>query len=196
MAGRIVWKMSDSRKEGQLYGWNEGMKAAAAQPEPLPRNEQKMPKYMTVKDRAEEAETLVAALAIVRTAELELDGKIPILPPQFARYLIAPAARLLVVPSTENSGNDRHTVANAMRISRCDALVVCISRPSVGSLKVILDIGVCGLSTVWHHEYRPCLLDGTLHFVPDHDASGPIFKLTQTGLTSSLDFKLVTSNEH
>ena len=172
------------------------MKAAAAQLEPLPRNEQKMPKYMTAKDRAEEAETLMAALAIVRTAELELDGKIPILPPQFARYLIAPDARLLVVPSTVNSGNDRNSVADAMRISRCDALIVCISRPSVGSLKIILDIGICGLSTVWHHEYRPCLLDGNLHFVPDHDASGPTFRLTPQGLTSSLDFHVATSNGH
>ncbi|HJS12191.1 hypothetical protein [Sphingopyxis sp.] len=155
-----------------------------------------MKKYMTAKDRIEEAETLMAALAIVRTAELELDSKLPVLPPEFARYLIAPDAFLLIVPSTVTNGNDRSTVSNAMGLSRCDALIVRVSRPSIGAKKIILDIGIDGLTPVWYHEYRPCSLDGALHFVPDHDPGKPIFRLTPKGLTSSVDFDALQPDEH
>jgi len=155
-----------------------------------------MSKYMTAKDRIEEAETLAAALAIVRTGSLELDGKIPILPPQFARYLVAANAFLLVVPSTETNGSDRHRVENAMCLSRCDALIVRISRPSIGPKKVICDVGIDGLTPVWYHEYRPCSLDGVLHFVPEHDPGGPIFRLTQKGLKASVDFDGLQPDEH
>lgn len=155
-----------------------------------------MKKYMTAKDRLEEAETLMAALAIVRTAGLELDGKLPVLPPEFARYLSAPDSFLLVVPSTATYHDDRPRVANAMRISRCDAVIVRISRSSIGSKKVILDIGVDGLVPVWYNEYRPCSLDGVLHFVPDHEPGGPIFRLTQKGLMSSVDFDVLQPDEH
>lgn len=172
------------------------MKAAVAQPKPLPRNGQTMPKYMTAKDRLEEAETLMAALAIVRTAGLALDGKLPVLPPEFARYLIAPNAFLLVVPSTVTNGYDRSRVANAMRLSRCNALIVRISRPSIGPKRILVDVGIDGLTPAWHQEYRPCSLDGVLHFVPDHDPGGPIFRLTQKGLTSSVDFDVLQFDEH
>lgn len=155
-----------------------------------------MKKYMTAKDRLEEAETLMAALAIVRIGGLELDAKLPILPPEFARYLIAPDAFLLVVPSTATNGYDRSKVANAMCLSRCDALIVRISRPSIGAKKMILDVGIDGLTPIWYREYRPCLLDGSIHFVPDHDPGGPIFRLTQKGLTSSVDFDVLQPDEH
>ncbi|MEI4509209.1 hypothetical protein WBQ88_15775 [Sphingopyxis sp. CCNWLW253] len=155
-----------------------------------------MKKYMTAKDRLEEAETLMAALAIVRTAGLELDGKLPVLPPEFARYLIAPDAFLLVVPSTASNGTDRPRVANAMCLSKCDALIVRISRPCDGAKKIILDIGVDGLVPTWHREYRPCLLDGFIHFMPGHDPGGPIFRLTPKGLTSSVDFDVLQPDEH
>ncbi|KTE17795.1 hypothetical protein [Sphingopyxis sp. H115] len=150
-----------------------------------------MKKYMTAKDRLEEAETLMAALAIVRSAGLELDGKLPVLPPEFVRYLSAPDSFLLVVPSTAAYQDDRPRAANAMRIARCDAVIVRISRPSIGPKKVVIDIGIDGLVPVWHNEYRPCSLDGVLHFVPDHDPGGPIFRLTQKGLISSVDFDVL-----
>lgn len=155
-----------------------------------------MKNHMTAKDRLEEAETLMAALAIVRTAELELGGKLPVPPPEFARYLIAPNSFMIVVPSTGTYQDDRPRVANAMRISRCDAVIVRISRPSIGPKKVILDIGVDGLVPVWYPEYRPCLLDGVLHFVPDHEPGGPIFRLTQKGLMSSVDFDVLQPDEY
>ena len=155
-----------------------------------------MPKYMTAKDRAEQAETLIAALGIIRITSLELDGKIPILPPEFARYLISPDASLLVVPSTVTNGTDRSRVANAMCLSRCDALIIRISRPSTGPKKVVVDVGIDGLVPTWYCEYRPCSLDGVLHFLPDHEPGGPIFKLTQKGLTASVDFDVVQPDEH
>lgn len=155
-----------------------------------------MKKYMTAKDRIEEAETLMAALAIVRTAGLELDGKLPVLPPEFARYLIAPSSFMLVVPSTATCQNDRPRITNAMRISRCDALIVQIARPSIGPKRVVVDIGVDGLVPVWYPEYRPCSLDGVLHFVSDDEPGRPIFKLTQKGLTSSVDFDVLQPDEH
>lgn len=155
-----------------------------------------MIKYMTAKDRLEEAETLMAALAIVRTAGLELDGKLPVLPPEFARYIIAPNSFMLVVPSTATYQDDRPRVTNAMRISRCDALIVQIARPRIGPRKVVVDIGVDGLVPVWYPEYRPCLLDGVLHFVPDQEPGGPIFRLTQKGLMSSVDFDVLQPDEY
>ncbi len=155
-----------------------------------------MKKYMTAKERVEEAETLMAALAIVRTAGLELDGKLPVLPPEFARYLIAPNSSTLVVPSTATRQDDRHRVANAMRISRCDAVIVQIARPSISSKKVIVDIGIDGLIPVWYNEYRPCSLDGVVHFVSDHDPGRPIFRLTKKGLTSSVDFDVLQPDEY
>jgi len=154
-----------------------------------------MKKYMTPQDRLEEAETLTAALAIVRTAGLELDGNVPILPPEFVRYLIAPDAYLLVVPSTTGDRDDRPKVATAMRMSRSDAVIVRISRPRIGPKRVILDIGIDGPTAVWYNEYRPCSLDGVLHFVPDHEPDKPIFRLTPKGLTASVDLDMVQPDE-
>lgn len=155
-----------------------------------------MKKYMTAKDRLEEAETLMAALAIVRTAGLGLDGKLPVLPPEFARYLSAPDSFMLIVPSTATHQDDRPRVANAMRKSRCDAVIVRISRPRIGPKKVVVDIGIDGLTPVWYNEYRPCSLDGVMHFVPDYEQGGPIFRLTQKGLMSSVDFDVLQPDEH
>lgn len=59
-----------------------------------------------------------------------------------------------------------------MRISRCDAVIVRISRPSIGPKKAVVDIGIDGLVPVWYNEYRPCSLDGVLHFVPEYDPGG------------------------
>lgn len=160
------------------------------------RNGFTMKKYITAQDRIGETETLMAALAIVRTAGLELDGKLPILPPEFARYLIAPDSFMLVVPSAATGQVDRPAVANAMRLSRCDALIVQIARPSIGPKKVVVDVGIDGLVPVWYSEYRPCSLDGALHFVPDHDPGQPVFKLTKKGLTSSVDFDVLQLDEH
>lgn len=144
-----------------------------------------MSKYKTDADRAEEAETLMATLAIVRLAELELDGKLAVLPPEFASFLIAPHADLLLVPSTTTNGSDRSKVTAAMRLTRCNALIVRISRLAGGAQKVLMDVGLDGRECVWHQEYRACLLDGVLHCAPDHDASGPIFRLTSKGLVAS-----------
>lgn len=147
-----------------------------------------MPKYPNAIDRAEEMETLRAALAIVRTAELDLDEKVPILPTKRAHYLIAADADLLIVPAKSATAGDRHAVEDIMCLSRCDALTVHVARPGTGENRVVVDIGIHGLVPVWHREYRPCLIEGVLHFVPDQDASGPTFKLTRHGLKRAVDF--------
>lgn len=155
-----------------------------------------MPKYMTAADRVEEAETLMAALAIVRIAGLELDRMLPILPPEFSRFLIAPSAYLLIVPSTMATESERLKVENAMCMLRSDALIVSILRPSIGPKNMTLAIGIHGRVPIWHWEYRPCMLAGSLHFVPDLDPSGPIFKLTKKGLLSSGNFEVLQCDQH
>ena len=147
-----------------------------------------MSKYPTAIDRAEEMETLRAALAIIRIAELELDEKPPILPSKCAHYLIAADADLLIVPAKPSAVGDHHAVEDIMGLSRCDALMVYVARPGPGENRGVVDIGLNGLVPVWHREYRPCLIDRLLHFVPDQDASGPAFKLTKRGLKQAADF--------
>src|SRR3546814_16264940 len=127
-------------------------------------------------------ETLRAALAIVRIAELELDEKAPILPVKCSHYLIAADADLLIVPANASAVGNHHAVENIMCLSRCDALMVYVARPGTGKNRVVVDIGIHGLVPVWPREYRPCLIDRVLNFVPDHDASGPAFQLTTRGL--------------
>lgn len=147
-----------------------------------------MSKYPNAIERAEEMETLRAALAIIRTAGIELDEKVPILPAKCAHYLIAADADLLIVPAKPSAAGDHHAVEDIMGLSRCDALMVYVARPGTGKNRVVVDIGVHGLVPVWHREYRPCLIEGVLHLVPDQDASGPAFKLTRHGLKQAVDF--------
>lgn len=147
-----------------------------------------MSKYPTVIDRAEEMETLRTALAIVRTAEIELDEKPPILPAKCSHYLIAANADLLIVPAHASTANNYHAVEDIMGLSRCDALMVYVARPGTGKNRAVVDIGIHGLVPVWHLEYRLCLIDRVLHFVPDQDASKPAFKLTRRGLKQAVDF--------
>ena len=147
-----------------------------------------MPKYPNAIDRAEEMETLRAALAIVRNAGIELDEKVPILSAKCANYLIAADADLLIVPAKPSAVGDHHAVEDIMGLSRCDALMVYVARTGVAANRVIVDIGIHGLVPVWFREYRPRLIEGVLHFVPDHDASGPAFKLTRHGLKQAADF--------
>lgn len=147
-----------------------------------------MPKYPNAIERAEEMETLRAALAIIRTSRLELDEKAPILPVKCSHYLIAADADLLIVPANASAVGNHHAVENIMCLSRCDALMVYVARPGTGKNRVVVDIGIHGLVPVWHREYRPCLIDRVLHFVPDQDASGPAFKLTKRGLKQAADF--------
>ena len=146
-----------------------------------------MSKYPNAIERAEEMETLRAALAIVRTAGIELDEKPPILPTKCAHYLIAADADLLIVPTKSATAGDYHA-EDIMCLSRCDALMVYVARPETGKNRAVVDIGVHGLVPVWHRVYRPCLIEGVLHFVPDQDANGPIFKLTRHGLKQAVDF--------
>ncbi|HET6526119.1 hypothetical protein [Sphingopyxis sp.] len=167
--------------------WSEEKKAAAVQPA-LPMNGSYMPKYPNAIDRAEEMETLRAALAIVRTAGLELDEKVPILPVKCAHYLIAADADLLIVPASASTAKYYQAVEDIMGLSRCDALMVYVARPGTGSNRVVVNIGIHGFVPLWHREYRPCLIEGVLHFVPDQDASKPAFKLTRRGLTQAADF--------
>ena len=147
-----------------------------------------MPKYPNSIERAEEMETLRAALAIIQMAELELDEKPPILPAKCAHYLIAADADLLIVPTKSSTAGGHHAVEDIMCLSRCDALMVHVARPGTGANRVVVDIGIHGLVPVWHCEYRPCLIGGVLHFVPDQDASKPAFKLTRRGLKRAVDF--------
>src|SRR3546814_3890307 len=104
-------------------------------------------------------ETLRAALAIVRIAELELDEKAPILPVKCSHYLIAADADLLIVPANASAVGNHHAVENIMCLSRCDALMVYVARPGTGKNRVVVDIGIHGLVPVWHREYRPCRID-------------------------------------
>lgn len=147
-----------------------------------------MPKYPNVIDRAEEMEPLRAALAIIRTAGIELDEKVPILPAKCAHYLIAADADLLIVPAKPSAIGNHHAVEDIMCLSRCDALMVYVARSGTGANRVVVDIGIHGLVPVWHCEYRPGLIEGVLHFVPDQDASKPAFKLTRRGLKRAVDF--------
>ena len=147
-----------------------------------------MKKYMTDKDRADEAETVRLALMIAHIAGLELDTKVPILPPEFARYLIAPESYVIIVPATVGINADRRKVENVMCMSQCDAIIVNIVPQAAGLRKIMFDIGIDGLTPVWHSEYCSRVVDGGLFFVPGRDPSGPLFKLTKQGLKSSEDF--------
>lgn len=152
-----------------------------------------MSKYPNAIDRAEEMETLRAALAIIRTAGIELDEKVPILPAKCAHHLVAADADLLIVPAKSATAGDHHAVEDIMCLSRCDALMVYVARPGTGENRVVVDIGIHGLVPVWHREYRPCLIEDMLHFVPDQDASGPAFKLTRRGLKQAADFDALSA---
>ena len=152
-----------------------------------------MPKYPNAIERAEEMETLRAALAIVRTAGIELDEKVPILPTKCSNYLIAADADLLIVPAKPSGVGDHHAVEDIMGLSRCDALMVYVAGPWTGKNRAVVDIGVHGLVPVWHREYRLCLIEGVLHFVPDQDASKPAFKLTKRGLKKAVDFDALSA---
>jgi len=154
-----------------------------------------MSKYPNAKERAQELETLMAALAIIQIAELDLDERPPILPTQCAHYLIAAEAYLLVVPTSPVNEHDQDVVEEIMCFSKCDALIVYVARPGNGPNRVVVDIAIDGLVPVWFREYRPCLLDGVLHFVPDRDASKPAFKLTKSGLARSTDFDALKQDE-
>src|SRR3546814_21123689 len=60
--------------------------------------------------------------------------------------------------------------------------MIYVARPRTGKNRVVVDIGIHGLVPVGHREYRPCLIDRVLHFVPDQDASGPALQLTKRGM--------------
>ena len=154
-----------------------------------------MKKYMTAKDRAEEAEILKIALTIIEIAGLDLDSDISMLPRQFAQFLIAPDAYLLIVPAVTLDDADRRRVENAMCMSKCDAIVVSVSRPSIGPKKVTLEIGIDGLAPVWQSEDCARLIDGALYFAPAFDPAGPLFKPTKKGLTASSDLEGVCFGE-
>lgn len=154
-----------------------------------------MSKYPNAKERAHELETLNAALALIKIAELELDERPPVLPTKFSHYLIAADAYLLVVPVSLANEHNHRVIEEIMRLSKCDALVVYVAFSGNGPNRVVVDIAIDGLVPVWFREYRPCLLDGVLHFVPDYDASKPTFKLTKKGLTRSLDFDALSSDD-
>jgi hypothetical protein len=154
-----------------------------------------MSKYPNAKERAEEFETLKAALAIIKIAKLDLDERPPILPTQCAHYLIAANAYLLVVPASPVNEHNQRGIEEIMRLSKCDALIVYVSRPGNGPNRVVVNIAIDGLVPIWFREFRPCLLDDALHFVPDYDASKPVFKLTKRGLTRSTDFDALKQDE-
>src|SRR3546814_18740835 len=82
-----------------------------------------MSKYPNLVERAEEMETLRAALAIIQMAEIELDEKAPILPTKCSHYLIAADADLLIVPANASAVGDPLAVEAIMGLSRCDALL-------------------------------------------------------------------------
>lgn len=154
-----------------------------------------MSKYPNAKERAQELETLRAALAIIKIAALELDERPPILPTKCAHYLIAANAYLLVVPASSANKHDHDVIEEIMCMAKCDALIVYVARPGNGHNRVVVDVAIDGFVAVWYRGYRPCLLDGVLHFVPDYDASKPTFKLTKRGLTRSTNFDAFKQDE-
>ena len=147
-----------------------------------------MKKYMNDNDRALEAQTLSLARMVAHLADLELYTTLPILPQEFAQYLIAPESHIMIVPATLANGNDRRKVENAMRIARCDAIVVRIVPQAGGAKKILFEIGRDGLVPVWFPEYTSRGVEGDLFFQPAIDPNGPLFKLTKKGLMSSNDF--------
>lgn len=144
-----------------------------------------MKKYMTAQDKAEEAATVRIANMVVQTAGLELDAKIPILPPEFAQFLIAPHAQLLIVPSTVANGNGQRKVEYAMRMAQCDAVMVHIVPGGNGSQSVMFTIARGGRVPAWFPEYSSRVLDRALYFMPVVDQVRPLFKLTNKGLMMS-----------
>lgn len=148
-----------------------------------------MKKYMNENDRKMEAETLGFARMVAHIAGLELDTQLPILPPQFEQFLIAPAAQVIIVPSTLANGHNRRKVEDAMRMSCCDAIMVQIVPQGGGQRKIMFEIGRDGLVPVWFSEYSSRIVGGDLFFLPSLDPTrAPLFKLTKKGLMSSNDF--------
>ena len=148
-----------------------------------------MKKYMNENDRKMEAETLGFAHMVAHIAGLELDTRLPILPPQFEQFLIAPEAQVIIVPSTLANGHNRRNVEDAMRMSRCDAIMVQIVPQIGGQRKIMFEIGRDGLVPVWFSEYSSRIVDGDLFFLPSlNPTRAPLFKLTKKGLMSSNDF--------
>ena len=122
-----------------------------------------MPKCPNANDRAEEMETLRAALAIVRTARIELDEKVPILPTKCSRYLIAADADLLVVPAKSATAGDHHVVEDIMGLSRCDALMVYVARPGTGANRVVVESHDFGGIHVLANSLEHFLVQGLVH---------------------------------
>lgn len=155
-----------------------------------------MKKYMTNKDRAEEVATLRTANMVAHIAGLELDTKIPILPPEFHQFLIASEAQVIIVPLTQANGNDRRKVENAMRMSCSDAITVQIVPLAGGKRKISFGIGRDGLVPAWFSEYTSRVVDGDLFLLPStNPTTAPLFKLTRMGLMSSSDFAGIRSDE-
>lgn len=155
-----------------------------------------MKKYMNANDLKIEADTLRCARMVAHIAGLELDTGLPILPPQFDQFLIAPEAQVIVVPSTLANGNSRRRVEDAMRISCSDAIIVRIIPLAGGKQKISFEIGRDGLVPVWFAEYSSRVVDGDLFFLPSLDPTlGPLFKLTKKGLMSSADVEGIRFDE-
>lgn len=147
-----------------------------------------MKKYMTEKDRAEQAEVLRITMLVAKMAGLELDTKVSILPPQYARYLIAHESEVILIPSTPAEDDDRDKIEVVMRMTLCDAVVVNLAPTNDGRRKPVFEIAFYGSALRWYSDYGSRLVDGELFFTPRSDADGPLFKLTQKGLQSSIDF--------
>lgn len=147
-----------------------------------------MKKYMNDNDRKLEAQTLSLARMVAHLANLELDTRVPILPPEFADYLTAPDAHVVIVSATLANGNDRPKVENVMRMARCDAIMVRVVPQAGGTRKILFEIGRDGLIPVWFSDYTSRAVDGELFFQPTVDPDGPLFKLSPKGLMCSNDF--------
>jgi hypothetical protein len=147
-----------------------------------------MKKYMTAEHRAEEAATVRIANIVAHIAGLDLDTRIPILPPEFSQYLIASDAQVLIVPATVANGNGRSMVEKAMRMAKCDAVMVHIIPGGNGSRGIMFTIARDGRVPVWFPEYSSRVVDGGFFFMPVANPLGPLFKLTNKGLMSSSDF--------
>jgi hypothetical protein len=146
-----------------------------------------MPEYPTTTQRAEELQSLMAALSVIQIAGLDLGEKPPIMPLKYAGYLIAADAHLLIIPATEATA-DHDIVEELIDFSRCDAVMISVVRSPTEGNRVVVDIGIRDRLPVWYKRYRPCLLDRALHFVPDQDPARPAFKLTKDGLFAAVEF--------
>ncbi len=107
--------------------------------------------------------------------ETDPDPLADLIPEDERNALIEPEARLLIVPSTVENGNDQRKVESAMRMAKCDAVMVHIVPGAGGSRDVMFTIARHRCVPGWLPEYASRVLDGALYFTPIFEPFRPLF---------------------